>query len=98
VTDDESLSDPTWADTVWAVALLRSAVGALDRLAGRAGAGTVHPELAMALIEGSQSTWRALVALAEAKQLLAERCRRLPLQDAVSDGATAGPADQVQGN
>jgi hypothetical protein len=60
---------------VRAVGLLRVAVGAGDRLAGRCRSSTFHPELAMGLIETSQSAQRALVMLAQAKQLLADRRR-----------------------
>jgi hypothetical protein len=98
VTGNEDPAGRTWADTARAVALLRLAVRALDRLVGRCGPGTLHPELAMAVIESSQSARRALVTLAEARQLLADRFRRLPLPDAVSDGPRAKAADRVQEN
>ena len=93
---NEEVVGRTWADTVRAVVLLRLAIGALDRLVGRSGAGALHPELAMALIDSSQSAHRALVTLGEARQLLAEHFRWLPLPDAVSYGANAGPAYRVE--
>ena len=73
---NEDTANRTCADVVRAVALLRLAVRAVDRLAENSFANTVHPELAMALIESSQSAQRALVILAEADQLLAERVYR----------------------
>jgi hypothetical protein len=98
VTSNSGVAGPTWADMLRAVALLRWAVGELDRLAGPADAGTAHPQRAMALIESSQSTQRTLVVLTEARQLLGDRFGRVPLQDALSDAATAESAYRVEEN
>ena len=72
---NEEVAGRTWADTIRAVVLLRLAIGAIDRLVGPSGAGALHPELAVALIDSSRSAQRALLTLGEARQLLAEHFR-----------------------
>ena len=90
----ENEAGRNWADMVRAAAVLRVAVSAVDRLVRRSGATASDPELAMALIESSQSAQRALVMLTEARQLLAGHCARLSFEDTVTDIATAGSSHE----
>ena len=93
MTNQDEVPARAWADMARASALLRAVVSAVDRLIGRCLSNTIHPELAMALIESSQSAQRALVMLAEARLLLADRSP-LPLLDAMTEGVPATPVNR----
>jgi hypothetical protein len=94
----ENEAGRSWADMVRAAAVLRVAVSAVDRLVRRFGSTALDPELAMALIESSQSAQRALVMLTEARQLLVCHCRQLSFEDSVTDIATTGSDDEGRAN
>jgi hypothetical protein len=94
----ENEAGRSWADMVRAAAVLRVAVSAVDRLVRRFGSTGPDPELAMALIESSQSAQRALVMLTEARQLLAGRYARLSFEDAVTDIVTAASGHEGRAN
>jgi hypothetical protein len=94
----ENEAGRSWVDMVQAAAVLRVAVSAVDRLVRRSGSTAPDPELAMALIESSQSAQRALVMLTEARQLLAGHCRRLSFEDTVTDIATTGSGHEGRAN
>jgi len=93
----EDAAGPTAADMVRASAVLRVAVSAVDCLVRSSGSTALDPELAMALIESSQSAQRAMVMLAEARQLLADRFPQLSLLGAVTDGTAVEPRSRGEG-
>ena len=82
---------------VRAVVALRVAVRAVDRLVSGSRSTALDPQLAMTLIESSQSAQRALVMLSEARQLLADRFARLSFEGAVTGGTAADPGQHGEG-
>jgi hypothetical protein len=80
----ENEADRSWADMVRVAAVQRVAVSAIDRLVGRFGLTASDSELEMALIESSQSAQRALIMVAEASQLLADRFPRLSIRETIT--------------
>ena len=80
-----------WRNVLLAHDLLRTGVAAVDRVLGDSNGSDADPQVWMALTEASQATYRALVKLSEARQILADRSAELPRQKPLSE---PGAVDQ----
>jgi hypothetical protein len=96
VSTSEDLAGRTWQDVLLAHDLLRAGVATVDRVLGNSDNSDADSEVAMALTETSYATHRALVKLAEAREMLVDLSEDHPSQRPMSDDLGAESLSRLE--